>query len=319
MARFLIDDMPTVIKAFERCNAYGIDIHSWATVMQWAIECFERGILTRKDTDKLELRWGDGPLLLESIRRIAYREGKFGDLLAEGVAIASKKIGRGSEKYAMQMKGMEIDDELRVDKGMTLGILTETRGPGHTLGAYFGGFDKSMLPEKAKKLYGTENAARPFVYDDKADLVVLTERYSAIQDCLGVCFFASMRAAPQIIDKYNMRTYAELIKAATGWSVSEEELIEIAERILAVEKSINVLADLTRRDDFPPDRFFEPIPDGVSKSMSLNRKEVSKMLERHSELHRWDYKTSVPNKKTLKDLGLEDIADKLEVAGKYLT
>ena len=122
----------------------------------------------------------------------------------------------------MQMKGMEIDDELRVDKGMAFGIITESRGTGHTLGAFFGSFDKSMSAEKAKKLYGTENAARPEVYDDKADLVVLTERYGAIQDCLGICWFASHRASPQLIEKYNMGTYAELIGGATGMEVTEQ-------------------------------------------------------------------------------------------------
>lgn len=317
MAHFLIDDMPTVIKAFELCNRYGIDMHSWSTVMQWAIECFERGIITREDTDKLELRWGDGPLLLESIRRIGNREGSFGDLLAEGVARASKKIGRGSGEYAMQMKGMEIDDELRVDKGMSFGILTDPRGTSHTLGAFFGGFDRSMSPALAKELFGTENAARPGIYDDKADLVVQTERYSAIQDSLGVCWFATHRAAPQMISEYNMGTYAELITAATGWSVSEEELIEIAERILTVEKSINVLAGLQRKDEYPPDRFFDPIPDGPSEGMSLDREALNDLFKKHSKLHGWDPETGVPCRSTLENLDLKEIADKLETSGKY--
>lgn len=315
-SHFFIDDINTVIKGFELCNAYGLDIHSWSNVMQWAIECYERGILTREDTDGLELRWEDGPLLLESIRRIAYRQGKFANLLAEGVAMASKKIGRGSKKYAMQMKGMELDDELRVCKGFALGVMTELRGPGHTLGAWFGEFDKTMTPEKAKELYGTENAAKPKVYEDKADLVVLTERYGAIQDCLGICFFATQRLGPQMINEYNMKTYAKLIKAATGWEVSEEELFQIAERILAVEKSINVLAGISRKDDYPPDRFFEPLRDEKFKGVKLDRKEVDKLLRRHDKLHGWDAGTGVPTRKNLKDLDLKEVADKLKAAGK---
>jgi len=312
MAHLCVDDMPTVIKAFEMCNGYGIDMHAWSTCMQWAIECFERGIFTREDTDKLMLRWGDGPLMLDSIRRIANREGKFGNLLAEGVFRASKTVGRGSEEYAMQMKGMEIDDELRVDKGMAFGIITESRGTGHTLGAFFGSFDKSMTPAKAKKLYGTENAAIPEVYDDKADLVVLTERYGAIQDCLGICWFASHRAAPQIIDKYNMDTYTELIGEATGLDISEQELIEIAERILTVEKSINILAGIERKDEYPPMRFFEPIPEGRSKGMCLNREELDKLLKIHATLHNWSPETGIPQRTALEDMGLKTIADKLE-------
>ena len=311
MAHLCVDDMPTVIKAFEMCNGYGIDMHAWSTCMQWAIECFEREIITKEDTDKLMLRWGDGPLMLDSIRRIAQREGNFGNLLAEGVFRASKTVGQGSEEYAMQMKGMEIDDELRVDKGMSFGIITESRGTGHTLGAFFGSFDKSMTPAKAKKLYGTENAARPEVYDDKADLVVLTERYGAVQDCLGICWFASHRASPQLIEKYNFRTCAELIGAATGMEITEKELIGIAERILTLEKSINILAGIERKDEYPPKRFFEPIPGGHSKGMSLDRKELDKLLKRHAVLHDWDPETGIPQRTALEIMGLEDVADKL--------
>jgi aldehyde:ferredoxin oxidoreductase len=317
-AKLLIADMNTTIKAFELCNAYGIDMHSWTGVMAWAIECFERKILTNKDTDELELKWGDGPLLLESIRRIALREGMFGDLLAEGVAMASRKIGQGSEKYAMHMKGMELDDELRVDLGMSLGIMTETRGAGHTLGAFFGSFDRNMPPEKAKKLFGTENAAKAHVYDDKADLVVLTERHRAIQDCLGLCSFSTWTTMmPQTIEKYNMQTYAELLSAATGLSLSEEELIRIAERVLAIEKSINILSGISRQDEFPPDRFFEPIPGGRSKGLALDKEKVIEALKRHSELHKWDPVTGVPTREGLLDLDLEEVASKLEAAGKY--
>jgi aldehyde:ferredoxin oxidoreductase len=312
MAHLCVDDMPTVIKAFEMCNGYGIDMHSWTTCMQWAIECFEKGILTGEDTDKLMLRWGDGPLMLDSIRRVALREGNFGNLLAEGVFRASKSIGRGSEEYAMQMKGMEIDDELRVDKGMAFGIITESRGTGHTLGAFFGSFDRSMTAAKARKLYGTENAAKPEVYDDKADLVVMTERYGAVQDCLGICWFASHRASPQLIEKYNLGTYAQLICAATGIEITEQNLIGIAERILTVERSVNILAGIERKDEYPPMRFFEPIPGGRSKGMALDRKELDKLFKRHAALHGWDPETGIPQRTALENMELEEAADKLE-------
>jgi len=312
MAQLLVDDMPTVIKAFELCNGYGIDMHSWSNCIAWAIECYERKILSREDTDKLELRWGDGPLLLESIRRIAFREGSFGNLLAEGVARASKRIGRGAERYAMHQKGMEINDELRVDKGMAFGILTESRGAGHTLGAYFGSFDKEMTTDRAKKLYGTENAALAEVYEDKADLVVQTEQYGAIQDCLGICWFASHRAAPLLIEQYNMQTYADCIRDATGVSVSADELFVIAERILSLEKVINVLSGLTRDDEYPPQRFFEPIPKGLKAGMKLDRRSLEALFRRHALLHNWDPETGIPTRSTLEQLGLGEVADRLE-------
>ena len=310
MAHFFIDDIRIVLKAFELCNAFGIDMHSWSNVMQWAIECYEKGIISKKDTDNLELRWQDGFLLLESIKRIALREGDFFKLLGEGVYIASKEIGRGSEKYAIHIKGMELDDELRVDIGWALGILTESRGPGHTLSAYDGGFDKSMSLQDAKRLYGTENASflKGGCYEDKAKIVVMMEQYAAIQDCLGLCFFTTFRGGgPKIIEKYNMKTYADLIYATTGLLFSEDELINIAERIITLERSINVLYGLNRFTDMPPDRFYEPIPDGPSKGKKLDKEKIMNQLKIHSILHGWDIEKGVPTKDTLKKLGLEYI------------
>jgi len=309
-AKFLIDDINTVIKGFELCNGLGIDIHSFSEAAQWAIECYERGILTKEDTDKLDLRWGDGPLVLEMIRRTAYREGKLGNLLADGVYCASKEIGQGSEKYAMHMKKMEIDDEIRVCRGWGLGIMTDPRGPTHTLGSFTGEM-KGYSSNQAKKIFGYEKAGNPLNYESKPEMVVETEQIRVIQDSLGLCYFATHKSVPLIMKEYNMETYAELIEAATGWKVSGRDLIQTAERILAVEKSINVLAGLSREDDYPPDRFFQPIPRGPYKGLSLDKEKVTEMIRKHDKLHGWDRETGLPTKKTLEDLDLREIANKL--------
>lgn len=317
--KLLVADMPTTIKAFELCNAYGIDIHAWTCVLGWAIECFERGLLTREDTDGLELRWGDGPLALECIGRIANREGQFGDLLAEGVARASMRLGRGSEQYAIHLKGMELDDELRVDKAEALGVLVETRGAGHTLAAP--GAIAATPPEKAVERFGAIDAADPLAYGGKPEMVAMAERCKAVLDCLGICFFSALvqdcleeHLFPGSKGGSRMSVYAELVTLATGWPVSGEELTEIAGRILTVEKSVNVLAGITRKDEMPPERFFEPIPGGRSKGMVLDREKTSAMLRRHSELHGWDPQSGVPTAETLRRLGLEEIAAKLRAA-----
>jgi aldehyde:ferredoxin oxidoreductase len=257
---------------------------------------------------------------LESIKRIANREGQFGGLLAEGVARASTTLGRGSERYAMHLKGMELDDELRVDKAEALGVLVETRGAGHTLAAprpIVG-----MPPEMAVERFGTKDAANPLAYGGKPEMVALAERCKAILDCLGICFFSGLvqdcleeHLFPGSKGGSWMSVYAELVGAATGWPVSKEQLTEIAERILAVEKSVNVLAGITRKDEMPPERFFEPIPGGRSKGMALDRGKTSEMLRRHSELHGWDSQSGAPTAETLRRLGLEEIAAKLRAAG----
>jgi aldehyde:ferredoxin oxidoreductase len=244
------------------------------------------------------------------IRRTAYREGKFGNLMAEGVYSASKQIGRDSEKYAMQMKKMEIDDELRTSRGWTLGILTDPRGPTHTLGAFRAEL-KGYSKEQAKEIFGNENLADPLRYDGKPEIVVEMERIRIIQDCLGLCCFATHRSVPAITKEYNMKTYAEIVKAATGWSVSVNKLIQIAERILTLDKAINVLAGLGREDDYPPERFYDPIPKGPHAGLHLHKEKVVEMVSKYYELHGWDKESGIPMRITLEKLGLKEIADKL--------
>ena len=317
-AHFLIDDIRTVIKGFHLCNAYGIDIHSWSGVTQWAIECYERGILTREETDKLDLRWGDGPLLLELIRRTAYREGNLGNLLADGVALASQRVGRGSEKYGMLIKNMEVDDDLRVNKGWSLGVMTELRGPGHIFGAFYAEVEAGdMAEEEAKRLYGTENAVKPRVYDDKAELVAKTERMAAVEDSLGFCNFTTQHGNPQWMREFDieygsLEVDADIIRVATGWDMDEQELLQTAERILSLEKGINALAGLGRKDDYPPERFYEPIPSGPYQGLSLDKQKVTEMLRDHDVLHGWDPETGIPRRETLEALGLEGMAEELE-------
>jgi aldehyde:ferredoxin oxidoreductase len=208
------------------------------------------------------------------------------------------------------MKKMEVDDELRVCKGWALGIITDPRGPTHTLGSFTAEM-KGFTREQAKRIFGNENVGEAQNYEGKAEMVAENERIRVIQDCLGLCYFATHKSVVLISREYNMETYAELIKAAAGWDISLEELYKIAERILAVEKAINVLAGLSRKDDYPPDRFFEPIPGGPFKGLSLDRDRVTDMIRRHDELHGWDAETGLPTRKTLENLDLAEIADKL--------
>jgi len=318
--KLLIEDMPTTIKAFEMCNAYGVDIHAWTCVLGWAIECYERGTLPKEETDGLDLRWGDGPLALESIRRIANREGQLGRLLAEGVARAAQKLGRGSEECAMHIGGMELDDELRVNMSETMGILAETRGAGHVLATAGGGV--RLSPEMAREQLGSEDATNPHTWAGKPELIAMAERGKAIMDCLGLCNFSG-----SVLDHLEgclfpgspggnrLPSYAEVVSAALGRDLTSEALTEIAERMLAVEKSINVLAGIARTDELPPARFYEPIPDGRSEGMALDRTETLDMLRRHSVLHGWDPETGSPTQDTLHSLGLAEIAARLEDAG----
>lgn len=314
-AKLCIDDINATIQGHWLANAFGIDIHGWANAVQWAIECYERGILTREDTDGLPLRWDDPPIALELLRKVALREGRLGNLLAEGVAEASRKIGRGSEKYAMLIKHQELDDEVRVNKAWGFGVIVSTRGPMHLQGATECEIS-GLSPQDAERIYGTAQAVNPENYMDKPKIVVDVERMRVLQDSLGICAFVGPWGSPWLTLTYGIDQYAELMDAVTGLEWTRRDMLQTAERIINVYKALNVRAGIGKESDYPPDRMFEPIPEGPHKGKCLNREKYDKMLEEYYRLHKWNPKTGVPTRKTLEDLNLGEVADDLDRIGR---
>ena len=290
-----IDYPPALIKAVSLCNEYGLDMDV-SSEIGWAFECYQRGILTEKDTDGLELKWGNHEVVMKLLRKIAYREG-FGNILAEGVMRASQNIGRGSEKYASYIKGMGNRETMRASKGWALGIAVALRGGGHTSAGPF------MEPS-------------PTLYEDKPELVVYCERLHAVLDSLGICLYCGVCNGPNLLNPeektslIDLKTCADLVSAATGWNITKEQLLLIGEQILNVGKAFNVIhAKLNRRDDYPPKRLMkEPIKSGPQKGERLEKVKWDKMLDRYYELHGWDVKTGLPTKKGLMEIGLLNIA-----------
>ncbi|MFC2002466.1 aldehyde ferredoxin oxidoreductase family protein [Chloroflexota bacterium] len=312
-AELLIADVNAVIKGFNLLNSYGMDEYDTFYAIAWAIECYERGILTKNDTDGLELRWGDSLLVLELIRRIAYKEGNLGRLLAKGVAKASREMGKGSDKYAMQMKGMAADDA-KYPIGWGLGVCVSTSGPSHLKGALVSEL-RTLTPEEAKKFYGSEYACNPRAYEDKPKLVFECERLRAITDCCEICSFMSLHAYPGLP---GLNEIAKFLSVVTGETWTLEDLTIVAERIINVEKAINSRAGLTRKDDYPPERMFEAIPSGPAKGQYLDFSKFERMLDEYYELHGWEKESGLPTGEKLESLGLGEVAEKLEKWGKML-
>ena len=133
-ARCDVDDPAASIKFHLRCNELGLDGDMTAVVVSWAFECYEKGLIDRSDTDGLALEWGDHMAMNAMVDKLAYREG-FGDFLADGVLDAARKLGRGSEAFAVQIKGQDTNDAFRIQKGWGLGCSTSACGPRHLRGA----------------------------------------------------------------------------------------------------------------------------------------------------------------------------------------
>lgn len=283
-----IGDFPAIAKANDLCDRLGLDTISTGVTIGWAMECFEKGILTKKDTGGIELTFGNHEAQLEVIKRIAYREG-IGDLLAEGVKRASERVGKGSKHFAMHNKGLELPGyDLRGLKACALGFSTSTRGGCHLRSSMYDFDLKGKIDRfKADKKIGQ-------IVKDREDLW-------AIVDSLILCKF--IRGVLSTFDKL-----AELYTLVTGFKMTARRLREAGERIYNLEKAYNVREGWTKKDDYPPPRVVkDPIPDGVAKGALVTKKEFESMLGAYFAARGWTQE-GIPTKRKLAELGLNRVA-----------
>jgi len=310
-----IIDTEGVLILNEICNRLGLDTITAGTVTQWAIESYLRGVLTKKDTDGLELDWGKLDEVKKTVEKIAFRDGKLGDLLADGLKIATKKVGKDSYKWAiMNKKGLEQSNvETRSAKAYALAFAVNPRGNDHLMTETFAEFGAS--PEAVdviEKVTGDKKWASPHFTEYRAEIVRWHEDCYEITEALGFCVFTSTAAFG--VNPDNM---ARLYTAATGIEMSEEKMMLTGRRVCTIEKAFNVTRGATREHDNLPWRLMnEGAASGPLKGEMNSQKELDGMLDRYYDLHGWDKKTSWPTRVTLEMLELKDVADYLEELGK---
>jgi aldehyde:ferredoxin oxidoreductase len=314
--RLAIWDPTFMMKANALCNQLGLDVDTAGGSIGWAMECYQKQIIDEKDTDGLKLNWGDADVVLELIKKMSYREG-FGNILAEGCARAADMIGRDSSYFAMHIKGQELYEPCRGALGWCLGTTTSTRGGGHTTGAVMDArpaWDTEDV-EKARRIFGVDNPNKPLEYEGKAKMVTYMEVLHRVNNCLGVCHMNTIHWDVELLD---LPQLAELYSAATGWETSVKDLSRMAMKQLNMEKAFNLRhTNFCRKDDLPTPRDMrEPIPTGPLAGWKMDEKKFNKMLDEYYDLHGWDRQTSFPLRKTLEDLGLDDVAHELEKIGK---
>jgi aldehyde:ferredoxin oxidoreductase len=321
-------DVELVIKANELCNLYGLDTISAGGVIQWAMECFERGVITEEDTGGIRLEWGNADAILGILELTARREG-FGSVLAEGVRKAAQIIGQGSEKWAVEAKGLEQSRvETRTAFGYALAFAVNPRGPDHLhtevlaeFGTRPGG--RALVTE----ITGSERYAFPLTLERRADIVRWHEDCYAATDALGLCAFATTArygVTPSLM--------ARMLSAATGVDFSEDNLMWTGRRIMNLEKAFNVRQGASRKDDKLPYRLMNEVlistaakteerletvgdhPEPVKEQIN-SRAYLDQMLDEYYELHGWDKETGLPRYVSLEKLGLGDIALELSQKG----
>ncbi len=304
-----LDDPAALLEAHRLCNDSGLDVDGVAAALGWAIECFERGILGPADTDGLELRWGNGESILALIGMIAERKG-FGRLLGEGVLEAAKTVGRGSEQFAMHVKGVGLNEQgVRSHKAWGFGMAVSARGGGHLNGSPQ--TENRQIPSwTGQWLFGNENAGVPGSYEGKGKLVAWYEIYKAIVDSAGMCYFASGWYDPALAD---IQPLSRALEAFGCEGLTPEEIWRRGRRIVEGEKAFNTVhAGFGRKDDILPARVMEePLTFGPYAGAVMDRPSFEKVLDEFYRERGWDPGTGLQTAEGLMETGAPDIAEYL--------
>ena len=304
----------TVLTGNHLVNQYGVDNLEIGSIISWAMELYELGILTKKDTDGLDLRFGNDEALLEMVHRICLRKGWLGDTLADGGIPASEKIGKNSFSYLIQVKGMNnLHSDERATPALALNVATASRGSDHLRSRP--AIDLYHLPEPVlRKIYSNPVAydgplsSEHTSYEGKAWQVFWQENCYMAVDCLGICKYHTVFLGATLP---NFEDWPKVIQLNTGLDLTPADIWDIAERCNMLERLFNLREGLSRDDlkkgDTLNHRYFdEPClrgaPDVVGKT--IDREKFNVMIDEFYK-HKGLDKKGRPLKKTLKRLGLD--------------
>jgi len=289
-----IDRLDAIIKAAELCNYYGLDAQSTGVTVGFAMDCHETGILSHEELGGIDAHFGNAEALIQLIEKIGKREG-IGDLLADGVKVAAEKIGKGSDKLAQNIKGLEVTGyDLRCLKTAALGFAVSFRGADHNRsGAYT--FDLTGKVDRLKAEKG------------RGKLVKDSEDVYALLDSLIVCKNAKGTFYKELADM------AKLYTLVTGYEMTPEELSLAGQRINTLARLINIREGLSRKDDTLPWKVMnKPIPDdGPAKGAMITQDELDLLLDDYYQSRGWTA-DGIPTKSQLDKLGMEDLSNIIE-------
>jgi len=304
----LLKSMEPVLRMGYLCNIYGIDTISAGNVIAFAIEAFERGLITEEDTGGIRLSWGDADSCLAMLKLIIERK-KLGDLLAEGVRRAAEKIGRGAEDFACHGKGLETPahDTRGTSKSFAIQYaIGNPRGGCHIEPVWVGMWDyteASMglrdlgLPWPPPSRFEETGVRRGEAYR----LLCL---FGELASILGVCRFSLQDKEDRNL---NPRRLSALVSTLTGWDIGPQRMIEVADRVYTLKRCFNVREGISRKDDKLPKRLMEPLATGPTKGQRVEN--LDAMLDETYEALGWDKATGKPLREKLERLGLSDVAE----------
>jgi len=293
-----ISDIEAITYAHILCNDLGLDTVSAGSTIAFAMECYEKGILNKKTTGGKEILFGDVDIMVDLVRCTAAREG-IGDLLAEGTRLMAAQLGGGSERFAMNVKGMELPAyDCRATKITGLAYVTANRGGDH-ITAYVQGPTFLDIPF----LIVEENTIEDVTRENPLEAKVVKDMEDALTtfDALGACKFMGMALMADDI--------VPVINAATGWGLDAAGFRQAGERIFNLARAFNVREGLRRKDDTLPARLLEEsLPDGPAAGLTVD---LVPLLDAYYDYRGWDTQTGIPTVEKLRELGLDFVINQL--------
>jgi aldehyde:ferredoxin oxidoreductase len=287
----LNSNLESIIKANDICNRYGVDAISAGATMAFTIECYERGLITKADTDGIEMTWGNHKSIVAMTEKMVKREG-FGDVLADGVKLAAKRIGKGASQYAMHIQGQEVpahDPKFGYHWATTYRLdatpARHTQGPGVPVP----GLD---LPKHDPKAFSGRGEAHK-----------LGSNFSHVVSCTGTCLFGFW-ALPHV------DAFLEFMRAVSGCDFTIDELLKTGERIANIRQAFNTREGLNPLKFKVPGRVYGYPPPKRGPLASITVDEETLYSEYLTAMD-WGLKTAKPSKKKLLELGLDDVAKEL--------
>ena len=286
-----IDDLKAICKGNERCNALGLDTISTGSALAFAMECYERGLLTKEEAGGLEFTFGKPALMLDSLEMIARREG-IGDLLAEGSARMAKKIGRGAEKFSISVKGLDAAmHDGRAMLKFRIGYMLHPAGADHCSSI---GPGNTPMGLSQLNQFGIFEPVPEDFGPKRMSLFKLQQSFGILNDSMVICLMPSIDAQQKV----------DLIRAVTGWKTGWVELLQIAERTINLMRLFNLREGFTAANDELPERYYERKTDGVLSTRDAPSKELMSRARQYYYFYMgWD-SDGVPRPEKLADLGI---------------
>lgn len=304
------NNLADVCQANQLCNMYGLDTISCGATIAWAMDCYEKGILTKEDTDGLELSFGNSSVYAELVPKIARREKGIGALLSLGSKRAAQLIGKGAEELVVTSKGQEWPAHMvQMKSNLAINYSVNNFGADHQSSEH----DPALMAPEDDQNWIWPNMLADFekcedygvLDDNKVKFAFETQKFYSMMDTLMLCQFV-WGPAWQL---YGPEDLLKFCKYGIGWEATLEELQEIGERRINMMRMFNIREGFSREDDVLPPKAFLPMPEGPNEGTGINKEDFDKALDAYYDLAGWDRDTASPKQETIKRLGLEWISE----------